>query len=81
VTAKLLLRVELGLGWLSGRVLVWCWRLAMRRGDTHEANHCMAAIIAGNSNHKTDRWPCPLPASAFERAEVYEGFFTAGDPR
>jgi hypothetical protein len=73
--------LERALGRVAGRLYVWLWQLAKRRGDFHEANHCMAAIIASNSSHKHGRWPCPLPESAHARPEIYRAAFTVGDPR
>lgn len=70
---------ETFLGWLSGRIIVWLHKKAMKRGDFHEANHCMAAIVAGNSTHNL--WPCNLPDTATMRPEVYTVHFNVGDPR
>lgn len=45
-------------GW-TGSVLAILAKRALKRGDTHEFNHLLQAVIWGNSSH-SERWPCRL---------------------
>jgi hypothetical protein len=42
---------EYAVGRWTGDVLVWLTLRAKDRGDLHEANHLLAAIMVGNSDH------------------------------
>ena len=39
------------LGDRIGALLVWLGKRAIRRGDRHEFNHLLAAVLVGNSDH------------------------------
>lgn len=52
---------ERAVGHLVGTALVWLSRRALERGDYHEAAHCAAQLVHGNSSHD-ERHPCRLSA-------------------
>lgn len=58
------------LGRLSGAVLVWLAKRALKRGDVHEFNHCSAVIAVGNTDgdhfNCQLRTPVPLAPANFE---------------
>lgn len=57
--------LDRAVGWLTGKAIVWYGKRAFDRGDTHEYQHCIAALIHGNSDHS--KTPCTLR----ETASVY----------
>jgi hypothetical protein len=44
-------------GW-TGDLIAWLGERAFDRGDMHEYEHCLRALVAGNSEHS--RTPCTL---------------------
>lgn len=51
-------RLEYFVGMSVGDLLVWCGKMAARRGDLHESNHILAALVAGTSDHPGE---CTIP--------------------
>jgi len=59
-------------GWLSGKAIKWLARRAAARLDWHEFNHCIAALMSGNSAH-TDKAPCPMPPQGHTQPLPFQG--------
>lgn len=59
-------------GWLSGKALMWLARRAAYRHDWHEFNHCIAALMSGNSAH-SDAAPCPMPPQGHTQPLPFQG--------
>lgn len=57
--------VERAVGHLVGSALVWLSHRALERGDYHEAAHCAAQLVHGNSSHD-DAHPCRLTVADLE---------------
>lgn len=60
-------------GWASGKLLLKAGRLATKRGDIHEAAHCIQALFVGNSSPGThDNYPCEaeLALKAIQSGDV-----------
>ena len=68
--------------WTLGRVALRLLRLvgerARQRGDMHEAAHCNAAILAGNSHHEPPFEKCTLPFTSAAMA-AYRKAHISGD--
>lgn len=57
------------LGNQLGRLLAWLGKRALRRGDRHEFNHILAAVLAGNSQHCTPQ-ECTLTIHRPDQSET-----------
>lgn len=53
-------------GIIVGRLTLWLGVRAAKRRDWHEANHCLMALFAGNSQHDNTA-ACQLPADMARR--------------
>lgn len=53
-------RIERWIGEMTGEILLWLGKRAHDRGDLHEFEHIRQALIWGNSNHESPKWPCPF---------------------
>lgn len=60
-------------GWAVGKALVWLGKRAAERGDWHELNHLIGALMTGNSTH-TEENPCPLPEEMSHRPVSWSGY-------
>ena len=64
---------EFRVGILTGNALGFIARKALKRGDIHEFNHCLASLTIGNSDHESSEAfkICPLPKDELiERGEI-----------
>lgn len=62
-------RTERIVGNATGRALLWLGKRACDRRDWHEANHCLAALAVGASDHKDEcGMPTDRPINARPRA-------------